>query len=98
MNASSGSDVQMESAMEAQGELTSHPSSALEDTRPGQSPSRDRTQSGWDVLPVVPKCGKTCFICGAPCNRALGKHFIRLIGDHPAHLCFHRDLHELYGE
>ena len=97
-NGSSGSGAQMESAMDAQGALTSHASVALQGMRPGQSPSRDRTQSWWDVLPVVPKCGKTCFMCGAPCNRTLGRHFIRLADDNPAHLCFHHDLHELYGE
>lgn len=58
----------------------------------------DRARSWWDVLPVVPKCGKMCFMCGTPCNRALGRHFIRLADGNPAHLCFHCDLHELYGE
>ena len=66
--------------------------------RPGQSANRDRTQSWWDVLPVVPKCGMPCFMCGAPCNRTLGKHFIRLADDNPVHLCCRHDLHELYGE
>ena len=66
--------------------------------RPGQSAGRDRTQSWWDVLPAVPRCGKPCFMCGAPCNRPLGKHFIRLADDNPAHLCCQHDLHELYGE
>ena len=55
-------------------------------------------QTGWDVLPFVPKCGMPCLMCGAPCNRTLGKHFIRQADDNPAHLCFHHDLHELYGE
>ena len=64
----------------------------------GQSASRNRAQTGWDVLPFVPKCGMPCLMCGAPCNRTLGKHFIRQADDNPAHLCFHHDLHELYGE
>lgn len=94
----SGSDVQTASAMDTQGALASQASVSPQGPRPSQSPSRDRTQSWWDVLPVLPKCGKDCFMCGAPCNRPFGKHFIRLIGDRPAHLCFHCDLHELYGE
>ena len=69
-----------------------------QDPRPGQSASRNRAQTGWDVLPFVPKCGMPCLMCGAPCNRTLGKHFIRQADDNPAHLCFHHDLHELYGE
>ena len=97
-NGSSGPGAQMESSMDAQGALTSHTRIALQGTRPGQSASRDRTQSWWDVLPLVPKCGKPCFMCGAPCNRTLGKHFIRLADDNPAHLCSQHDLHELYGE
>ena len=68
-----------------------------QEPRPGQSASRNRAQSGWDVLPFVPKCGMPCLMCGAPCNRTLGRHFIRQADDNPAHLCFH-DLHELYGE
>ena len=69
-----------------------------QEARPGQSANRDRTQSWWDVQPLVPKCGMPCLMCGAPCNRTLGKHFIRLADENPAHLCFHHDLHELYGE
>ena len=49
-----GSD---ESAMDAQGALTSHARIALQG-----SVSRDRTQSWWDVLPVLPKCGKPCWV------------------------------------
>ena len=97
-NGSFGSGVRMEASQDAQGALTSDPRIAWQGTRPGQSASRDRTQSWWDVLPVVPKCGKPCFMCGAPCNRTLGKHFIRLADDNPAHLCCQHDLHELYGE
>ena len=70
----------------------------MPEARPGQSAGRDRTQSWWDVLPAVPRCGKPCFLCGVPCNRPLGKHFIRLADDNPAHLCCQHDLHELYGE
>ena len=77
---------------------TSDPGMGRQEPRPGQSASRDRAQSGWDVLPFVPKCGTPCLTCGAPCNRTLGRHFIRLADDNPAHLCFHHDLHELYGE
>ena len=82
---SSGSGVLMESSMDAQSALTSQTRVVLPGTRPGQSANRDRTQSWWDVLPAVPKCGKPCFMCGAPCNRTLGKHFIRLADDNPAH-------------
>ena len=71
-NGSSGSGVQMESSMDAQGALTSHTRIVLQGTRPGQSASRDRTQSWWDVLPVVPKCGKPCFMCGATLQSHLG--------------------------
>ena len=78
--------------------LTSDPWGVRQEARPGQSANRDRTQSWWDVQPIVPKCGMACLMCGAPCNRTLGKHFIRLADDNPAHLCFHHDLHELYGE
>ena len=77
-NDCSGSGVLMESSMDAQGASSSLTRVVLPGTRPGQSASRDRTQSWWDVLPAVPKCGKPCFMCGAPCNRPLGKHFIRL--------------------
>ena len=77
---------------------TSDPDVSRQEPRPGQSASRNRAQSGWDVLPFVPKCGMPCLTCGAPCNRTRGRHFIRLADDNPAHLCFHHDLHELYGE
>ena len=92
--------VLIEASINAQGTLTSHPRIDRQEPRPGQSANRDRTQSWWDVLPVVPKCGMPCLMCGAPCNRTLGKHFIRLADDNPAHLCCHHDLqlHELYGE
>ena len=90
--------VLMEASLDAQGTLTSDPRIVWQGPRPGQSANRDRTQSWWDVLPVVPKCGMPCFMCGAPCNRTLGKHFIRLADDNPAHLCCQHDLHELYGE
>ena len=97
-NGSSGSGVLMESSIDSQGASPSQTSLVVLGTRPGQSASRDRTQSWWDVLPAVPKCGKPCLMCGAPCNRPLGKHFIRLADDNPAQLCCQHDLHELYGE
>ena len=82
----------------AQNTSTTDPDVGRPEPRPGQSASRNRAQSGWDVMPFVPKCGMPCLTCGAPCNRTLGRHFIRLADDNPAHLCFHHDLHELYGE
>ena len=72
-------------------QITSDHDVGRQEPRPGQSASRNRAQSGWDVLPFVPKCGMPCLMCGAPCNRTRGRHFT-------AHLCFHHDLHELYGE
>ena len=36
---------------------TSDPVVSRQEPRPGQSASRNRAQSGWDVLPFVPKCG-----------------------------------------
>ena len=84
--------------VDVQTSLTSDLWGVRQEARPGQSANRDRTQSWWDVQPFVPKCGMPCLMCGAPCNRTLGKHFIRLADDNPAHLCFHHDLHELYGE
>ena len=82
----------MDASVDVQDTPTSDPSMVRQEPRPGQSASRDRSQSGWDVLPMP------CLTCGAPCNRTLGRHFIRLADDNPAHLCFHHDLHELYGE
>jgi len=79
-------------------QITSNHDAGRQEPRPGQSASRNRAQSGWDVLPFVPKCGMPCLMCGAPCNRTRGRHFIRQADDNPAHLCFHHDLHELYGE
>ena len=77
---------------------TFDPDVSRQEPRPGQSANRNRAQSGWDVLPFVPKCGMPCLTCGAPCNRTRGRHFVRLADDNPAHLCFHHDLHELWGE
>ena len=48
---------------------TSDPEVSRQEPRPGQSANRNRAQSGWDVLPFVPKCGMPCLTCGAPCNR-----------------------------
>ena len=87
-----------EAPVHAQTSLPSDLWGVRQEARPGQSANRDRTQSWWDVQPLVPKCGMPCLMCGAPCNRTLGKHFIRLADENPAHLCFHHDLHELYGE
>ena len=84
--------------VDVQNSLTSDPWGVGQEARPGQAANRDRTQSWWDVQPLVPKCGMPCLMCGAPCHRTSGKHFIRLADDNPAHLCFHHDLHELYGE
>ena len=55
---------------------TLDPRSARQGPRPGQSANRDRTQSWWDVLPVAPKCGMPCLMCGAPCNRTSDRHYI----------------------
>ena len=88
----------IEASVGALNKSTSDHDVGRQEPRPGQSASRNRAQSGWDVLPFVPKCGMPCLTCGAPCNRTLGRHFIRLAHDNPAHLCFHHDLHELYGE
>ena len=88
----------IEASVGALNNSTSDPDEGRQEPRPGQSASRNRAQSGWDVLPFVPKCRMPCLTCGAPCNRTLGRHFIRLADDNPAHLCFHHDLHELYGE
>jgi len=96
-NGSLGSGVLMEASLDAQGSSTPDPRIAW-GTSPVQSAGRDRTQSWWDVPPVVPICEMPCFMCDAPCNRTLGKHFTRLADDNPAHLCCHHDLHELYGE
>ena len=90
--------VLMDASVDVQDIPTSDPTRVRQGPRPGQSANRDRTQSWWDVLPFVPKCGMPCLMCSAPCNRTLGKHFIRLADDNPAHLCCHHDLHELYGE
>ena len=90
--------VLMDASVDMQDIPPSDPMRVRQGPRPGQSANRDRTQSGWDVLPVVPKCGMPCLMCGDPCNRTLGRHFIRLADDNPAHLCCHHDLHELYGE
>ena len=79
-------------------QITSNHEVDRQEPRPGQSASRNRAQSGWDVMPFVPKCGMPCLMCGAPCNRTRGRHFIRQADDNPAHLCFHHDLHELHGE
>ena len=79
-------------------QITSNYEVDRQEPRPGQSASRNRAQSGWDVMPFVPKCGMPCLMCGAPCNRTRGRHFIRQADDNPAHLCFHHDLHELYDE
>ena len=79
-------------------QITSNHDAGRQEPRPGQSACRNRAQSGWDVMPLVPKCGMPCLMCGAPCNRTRGRHFIRQADDNPAHLCFHHDLHELYGE
>ena len=96
-NGSSGSGALFESPIDAQSASPSQAGVILPRTRPGQSAGRELSHGG-DVLPAVPKCGKSCFMCGAPCNRPLGKHFIRLADDNPAHLCCQHDLHELYGE
>ena len=88
----------MDASVDVQDTSTSDPGMSRQEPRPDQSASRDRAQSGWDVLPFVPKCGMPCLTCGAPCNRTLRRHFIRLADDNPPHLCFHHDLHELYGE
>ena len=88
----------IEASVGALNNSTSDPDESRQEPRPGQSASRNRAQSGWDVLPFVPKCGMPCLMCGAPCNRTRGRHIIRLADDNPAHLCFHHDLHELYGE
>ena len=80
----------IDTSVGAQNTSTTDPDVGRPEPRPGQSASRNRAQSGWDVMPFVPR--------GAPCNRTLGRHFIRLADDNPAHLCFHHDLHELYGE
>ena len=89
---------QMDTSVGAQNTSTTDPDVGRPEPRPGQSACRNRAQSGWDVMPFVVKCGMPCLTCGAPCNRTLGRHFIRLADDNPAHLCFHHDLHELYDE
>lgn len=66
-------------------------------SRPTFATSRDRTQSGWDVLPGMMRCGVPCFMCGARCNRPIGKHYIRLCDDSPAHLCFSHDPETFFG-
>ena len=58
----------MDAAVDVQDTPTSNPGMVRQEPRPGQTASRDRTQSGWDVLPFVPKCGMPCLTCGAPCN------------------------------
>ena len=110
---------QMDTSVGAQNTSTTDPDVGRPEPRPGQSACRNRAQSGWDVMPFVPKCGITkrmvlrtpaskkkmgwldfrcVLVVRAPCNRTLGRHFIRLADDNPAHLCFHHDLHELYDE
>ena len=86
----------MDASAHVQDTPTFDPGMVRQEPRPRQSASRDRAQSGWDVLPFVPKCGMPCLTCRAPCNRTLGRHIIRLADDNP--VCFHHDLHELYGE
>ena len=97
-NGNSESGALPEPPMDMLGVSPSQTEVFMPEMRPGQSADRDRTRSWWDVLPIVPRCGKACFMCGLPCNRPLGKHFIRLADDNPAHLCCQHDLHELYGE
>ena len=82
-----------ENGSSGSGALPESPIDALGGGHAGNAP--------WPIsrqLPTVPRCGKPCFMCGLPCNRPLGKHFIRLADDNPAHLCCQHDLHELYGE
>ena len=50
----------MDASVDALVTPTSDPSMVRQEPRPGQSASRDRAQSGWDVLPLVPKCGMPC--------------------------------------
>ena len=62
MDADEGTDrfdpgVLIEASMDAQGTLTSDPRIDRQGPRPGQSANRDRTQSWWDVLPIVSNVG-----------------------------------------
>ena len=59
----------IDTSVGAQNTSTSDPDMGRLEPRPGQSASRNRAQSGWDVLPFVPKCGMPCLTCGAPGNR-----------------------------
>ena len=38
-------------------QITSNHDAGRQEPRPGQSACRNRAQSGWDVMPLVPKCG-----------------------------------------
>ena len=67
----------IDASVGAQNTSASDTDRCTQEPRPGQSAIRNRTQSGWDVMPFVPKCGMPCLTCGAPCNRTLGRHFIR---------------------
>ena len=59
----------IEASGAALNQITSNHEVDRQEPRPGQSASRNRAQSGWDVMPFVPKCGMPCLMCGAPCNR-----------------------------
>ena len=47
-------------------QITSNHDVDRQEPRPGQSASRNRAQSGWDVMPFVPKCGMPCLMCVLP--------------------------------
>ena len=93
-----GSGASTRSPFDATDGVSSHISLPEQAAHSSQTMVRDRLQTRWDVLPTQMRCDKQCFICGRPCNRQVGKYYIRLADDNPAHLCFHHDLHELYGE
>ena len=76
-NASSGSDALSESTFGTPGMLPSQVIPPVPLARPGQSPCRDRTKSGWDVFPAITRCEKPCFMCNRPLVMTLMSSFVR---------------------